>query len=219
MWRGRLTLEGDIRDTEALVLTLGGRDDRRVADEGVVDTGVRNQISLELVEIDVESTIEAEGRGDRADDLGNKAVQMLIGRARNVEVATANVVHGLVIDKEGAVGVLDSAMGRENGVVGFDDGGRGTRGWVDGELELRLLAILGGKALKHESTEARAGTTTERVENQEALKRVAVVCANYQSVVLGSQAVIYGGKGWNQDLPATRRTRSMTLSTISLPMV
>lgn len=48
---------------------------------------------------------------------------MFIGRVRNVEVVMVNVVYGFVIDKEGVVGVFDSVMGRENGVVGFDDGG------------------------------------------------------------------------------------------------
>ena len=56
---GELTLEGNVRDTVSLVLALRGRDNRSVADEGIVDTGVGNQVGLELVEIDVESAVES----------------------------------------------------------------------------------------------------------------------------------------------------------------
>lgn len=40
-------------DLEALVSTLGGRDDGSVADKRVVDTGVGDQVGLELVQVDV----------------------------------------------------------------------------------------------------------------------------------------------------------------------
>lgn len=73
---------------------------------------------------------------------------MLVARAGDVQVATANVVDSLVIDEECAVRVLDRAMGRQNSIVGLDDGGRDARGRVDGELQLALLAVLGGQALE-----------------------------------------------------------------------
>jgi hypothetical protein len=56
------------------VLTLGRGDDRGVADERVVNSGVGNQVGLELVEIDVEGTIKSERRGNGADNLGDEAV-------------------------------------------------------------------------------------------------------------------------------------------------
>jgi hypothetical protein len=130
-----------------------------------VDTRVRDQVGLELVQIDVERTVEAQRRGDRADNLGNQAVQVLITGARNVKVATADVVDGLVVDEESAVGVFDRAVGGQNGVVWLDDGGRHTRCRVNGKLELALLAVLGGETLKQEGAEARAGATAEGVED------------------------------------------------------
>lgn len=63
---------------EALMLALGGGNDGGVADERVVNTRVRDQVGLELVQIDIESTIESQGRGDGADNLSNQAVKMLI---------------------------------------------------------------------------------------------------------------------------------------------
>jgi hypothetical protein len=162
-------------DLEALVLALGGRDDGGVADQGVVDTGVGNQVGLELVEVDVEGTVEAQRRSDGADDLGDQAVQVLVRGPGDVEVAAADVVDSLVVDEEGAVRVLDGAVRRQDGVVGLNDGGGDAGGRVDGELELGLLAILGGEALQEEGTEARARAATEGVEDEEALEGVAVV--------------------------------------------
>jgi len=108
-------------DFEALMSALGGRDDRSVADQGVVDTRVRHQVGLELVEIDVERAIEAKRRRNGADNLGNKAVQVLIAWARNVQIASTNVIDSLVIDQESTIRVLNGAVGRQNGVVRLND--------------------------------------------------------------------------------------------------
>ena len=64
-------------DLEALVSRLGGRNDGGVADERVVNTRVGNQVGLELVQVDVEGTIESERRGDGAHNLGDKTVKVL----------------------------------------------------------------------------------------------------------------------------------------------
>jgi hypothetical protein len=47
---------------------LGGGNNRGVGDEREVNAGVGDQVGLELVEIDVEGTVEAEGGGDGGDD-------------------------------------------------------------------------------------------------------------------------------------------------------
>ena len=46
---------------------------------------------------------------------------------------------------------------------------------VDGELELGALAVVDREALHEEGTETRAGTATERVEDEEALEAGALV--------------------------------------------
>jgi hypothetical protein len=85
------------------VRALLGGDDGRVTDERVVDTWVWHQVGLELVQIDVESSIEAQTGGDRADNLSNQAVEMLIVGARDVQAATANIVDSFIVDEERAV--------------------------------------------------------------------------------------------------------------------
>ena len=55
---------GDLGDGELLVVSLLGGDDWSVGDEREVDSGVWDQVGLELGKIDVEGTIESEGSGD-----------------------------------------------------------------------------------------------------------------------------------------------------------
>lgn len=201
-----------------------GRDNGSVADQGVVNTRVRHQVGLELVQVDVECTIEPKGGRNGADDLGDQPVEVLVAGPGNIEVATADVVDSLIIDEEGTVRVLNCAVGRQHSVVGLNDSGRDTRGWVDGELQLALLAVLSCQALQEQSTETRTSTTAERVEDQETLKAAAVVC---NIPLSASTGFLNPCSYWNNPpqiikqpySPATRRIRSMTLSTISLPMV
>jgi hypothetical protein len=108
---------------EALVRALLARNDGRIADEREVNARERHKVGLELVQVDVERAIEAQARGDGADDLRNEAVEMLVVGTRDVQVATANVIDGLVVDEESAVRVLDGAVGGEDSVVRLNDGG------------------------------------------------------------------------------------------------
>jgi hypothetical protein len=58
----------NLLDGVGLVRSLRSRDNWSVRDEREVDTWVWNQVGLELVEIDVEGTIETEGGCDRGDN-------------------------------------------------------------------------------------------------------------------------------------------------------
>ena len=71
--------------------------------------------------------------------------------------------------------MLDSAVSRENRVVGFNDGRRDLRRRVDSELQLALLAVVDRQSLEEKSTETGACATAERVEDQEPLQGCAVV--------------------------------------------
>lgn len=71
--------------------------------------------------------------------------------------------------------MLKGGVGGQDGVVGLDDRGGGLRSGINAELELALLAVVDGQTLHEESTETRTGTTTEGVEDEEALKTNTVV--------------------------------------------
>jgi hypothetical protein len=149
--------------------TSGSRNNRSITDQWVMNSWVRNQVSLELIKIDVQSTVETKRRGDRADNLSNQAVEMLEVRTGNIQVATADIVDGFIVDQESTVGVLDGAVGAENGVVRLDNGGGSSWRWVNCELELGFLAVVGGETLKQQRTETGSSSTTEGVEDQETL--------------------------------------------------
>lgn len=58
------TSVGDLIDRVGLVCGLCGGDDGRVGDEREVDTGVGDQVGLELVQVDVEGAVESERGSD-----------------------------------------------------------------------------------------------------------------------------------------------------------
>ena len=102
------------------MVSLLSRDDRGVGSQGEVDTGVGHQVGLELSQINIQGTIEPQGGSDGADNLGDQPVQVGVSWALNVEVATADVVDGLIVDHEGTVRVLQGGMGGQDGVVGLN---------------------------------------------------------------------------------------------------
>jgi hypothetical protein len=138
-------------------------------------TWIWNQVSLELVEVDVQGTIETNRCGDGRDDLSNQTVKVLVRRTWDIEISSANIVDGLIVDKEGTVGVLNGAVGSKDSVIRLNNGGRDTRSWVNGELQLALLAVVKGETLQEKSTETGTSSSTEGVEEQETLKTRALI--------------------------------------------
>ncbi len=142
--------------------------------------------------------------------MSNETVEVFVVWSRNVKIATANIVDSLVVHQEGAIGMLDSAVSRENRVVWFNDGRRDLRRRVDGELQLALLAVVDRQSLEEKSTKTGARATAEGVEDQEPLQGCAIV---FKYVSQLSSVL------WLVVLPATRRILSKTSSTSSLPTV
>lgn len=71
--------------------------------------------------------------------------------------------------------MLEERVGGEDGVVRLNDGGGDLGGGVNGEAELGLLAVVDGESLEEERTETGAGTTTNGVEDEEALETGALI--------------------------------------------
>jgi hypothetical protein len=140
-----------------------------------VDARVRNQVSLELSDINVESTVETKRSRQGRDGLSNQSVEVGVGRTLNVEITAADVVDGLVVKHDSHIGVLEKRVSGKHGVVGFNHGGGNLWGRVDGESELRLAAVVNRQTLKDKRAETRSGTSTDSVEDEETLKTSAVV--------------------------------------------
>jgi hypothetical protein len=157
------------------VVGLLGGDDGSVRGKHEVDTGVGDQVGLELGDVDVEGSIEPEGGSQGRDDLGDEPVEVGVGGPLNVEVPAADVVEGLVVHAEGAVGVLEEGVGGEHTVVGLNDGGGHLGGRGDGEGELGLAAVVDGKPLKEKGSESGSGSSSGGVEDEESLESGTVV--------------------------------------------
>jgi hypothetical protein len=71
--------------------------------------------------------------------------------------------------------VLEEGVGREDGVVWLNDGGGDLGRGVNGEAELGFLAVVNGKSLEEEGAETGSGTTTNGVEDEEALETSALI--------------------------------------------
>ena len=82
------------------------RDDRGIGGQREVDTRVGHQVGLELSQIHVEGTVKTQGGSDGRHDLADQTVEVGVAGALNVQVTAADVVDGLVVDHEGAVGML-----------------------------------------------------------------------------------------------------------------
>ena len=166
---------GDLGDGELLMVGLLGGDHGRVRGEHEVDARIGHEVGLELGDVDVQGAVESEGCRQGRDHLGDEAVQVGVSGALDVEGAAADVVHGLVVEHDADVGVLEERVGGEHGVVRLNDGGGHLGGRVHGEAELGLLAVVNGEALEEERAETGAGATTDGVEDKEALETSAVV--------------------------------------------
>ena len=152
------------------MVSLLGRDDWGVGGQREVDTWVGYQVGLELSQVYIEGTVKSQRGSDGADNLADQPVQVGVGWSLNVQVSSADIVDGLIVDHEGTVRVLQGGVGGQDGVVGLNDGSGDLWGWVDGKLQLGFLAIVNAETFHKEGGESRSGTTAEAVEDQESLK-------------------------------------------------
>jgi len=166
---------GDLGNGELLVIGLLGRDDGSVRGKHEMDSGVRYEVGLELGNINVKGTIESEGGSQRGDNLGDESVKVGVGGSLDIEVSSADVIDGFIVDHDSDIGVLEEGVGGEDGVVGLNNGGGNLRGRIDGETELGLLTVVDGKSLEEEGAETGSSSTTDGVEDEETLETSALI--------------------------------------------
>jgi len=140
-----------------------------------MDSWIWDQVSLEFGDINVKGTIESEGSGKGGDNLGDQSVKVGVSWSLDIEISSADIVNGLVIDHDGDISVLEEGVSGEDGVVWLNNGGGNLWGWVDGETELGFLTVVNGESLEEERSETGSGTTTDSVEDQETLETSALI--------------------------------------------
>jgi len=76
-----------------------------------VDSGVGNEVGLEFSDINIKGSVESEGSGEGRDNLGDESIQVGVGGSLDVELSSADVVDGFVVEHDGDVGVLKKGVG------------------------------------------------------------------------------------------------------------
>ena len=147
-----------------------------------MDSWVWDQVSLELSDIDVKGTIESEGGSEGGDNLSDESVQVGVGWSLDIEVSSADIVNGLIVDHDGDISVLEEGVSGEDGVVWLNNSGGDLWGWVDGESELGFLTVVDRESLEEERSESGSGTSTDGVEDEETLETSALISKLSDSV-------------------------------------
>mmetsp|Transcript_104600 Transcript_104600/g.301088 ORF Transcript_104600/g.301088 Transcript_104600/m.301088 type:complete len:214 (-) Transcript_104600:682-1323(-) len=96
----------DLGHGKLLMVSLLGGNDGRIRRQHEMDARVRHQVRLELGDVHVERTVEAKGRRQRRDDLGQQPVQICVSWPFDVKVPPTNVVQRFVIIHDCDIGVL-----------------------------------------------------------------------------------------------------------------
>lgn len=117
-------------------------------------------------------------------DLGNKLVKVPVLWRLLLQVVDTDLVKRLVLSRQlrpwlsthvnaaGDVRVLDKDVSRQNSVIWLDDSFRYLGGREDGEGGKHTVWVLFANLAKQKRAETRTSTTTERVQQLEALERV-----------------------------------------------
>ena len=107
--------------------------------------------------------------------MSDQPVEVGVARSLDVQVSSADVVDGFVVDHEGTVRVLEGGVSGQDGVVGFDHSGGNLGCRVNIELKFALLAVVNAQSLHEKRGESGSGTSTEGVEDEESLETGALV--------------------------------------------
>ena len=134
-----------------------------------MNTRVGDEVGLEFGDIDVQSTVESEGSSEGRNDLSDKSVKVGVGGSFDIELSSADIVDGFVIEHNSDISVFKEGVSGKDGVVGLNDGVGDLRGGVEGESELGFLTVIDGKSFEKEGSESRSSSTSDGVENEESL--------------------------------------------------
>lgn len=124
-------------------------DNGSIRGERIMNPRIRHEVRLELIEVHIECSVEAERCRDGRDDLGNQPVQIRVGRSRYIQVRTTQVVNGLVVDKESTVAMLQRCVGVEDRIIRFHDG--------RGNLNGNQIRIYSGRIVQYCSSLGKDG--------------------------------------------------------------
>ena len=97
---------GDLSHRQLLMVGLLGGDDRGVGSEHEVNTRVGHQVRLELRDVHVQGSIEAQGRRQARDDLSDEAVEVGVRGTLDVQVPAKDLLQTWVPSLAGPLRIL-----------------------------------------------------------------------------------------------------------------
>ena len=83
---------GQLGDGVILVVGLILAQQRGIRAKHKVNARIRNQVGLKLVDIDIQTSIEAERGGQRGNHLGDQAIQIVVGRSLDIQILLADII-------------------------------------------------------------------------------------------------------------------------------
>jgi len=107
-----------------------------------MDSWIWHQVGLELSNIDVQGTIESQRGSQRGDNLGDESVQVGVGGSLNIQVSSADIVDGFVIEHDCDISVLQEGVSGEHRVVWLNDSSGDLWGRIHGKSELGFLSVI-----------------------------------------------------------------------------
>ena len=173
---------GDFSNRKLFMVSFLGRDNWSVRGKHEMDSGVWDQVSLELSDINVKGTIESKGGSKRGDNLSDESVKVGVGWSFDVKGSSADIIDSLVIKHNGDISMFEEGVSGKDGVVWFDNSGRDLWGWVDGETEFGFLTVIDRESLEEERSKSGSSTTTNGVEDEETLETSTLVSKFSDSV-------------------------------------
>mmetsp|Transcript_27742 Transcript_27742/g.52053 ORF Transcript_27742/g.52053 Transcript_27742/m.52053 type:complete len:305 (-) Transcript_27742:16-930(-) len=154
---------------------LLSRDDWRIGGQHEVDAGVRHKVRLELGDVNIQRTVEAQRSGQRTDDLRDQTVEVGVRWTFDVKVPAANVVKSLIVVHDCNIRVFQERVDAQDSVIRLDNCRRDLGTAPNRERDLALLAVVNRQALKHQASQARSSATAACVVHAETLKTGTVV--------------------------------------------
>jgi len=79
-----------------------------------VNSGIGDEVGLEFSDIDVQGSVESQRGSEGGDNLGNKSVQVSVGGSFDVQLSSADIVDGFIVEHDSDVGVFQKGVGGKN---------------------------------------------------------------------------------------------------------
>ena len=115
------------------MISLFSRDNGGIWWQHEVDSWIWDQVGLEFSNINIQSSIESQWGGQWWDNLGNQSVQVGVSGSFNIQVSSADIINGFIVQHNADISVFQKRMSGQDGVIWFNNGSWDLGRWIDGE--------------------------------------------------------------------------------------